>query len=105
MPGGSGAGAAFEDGRPDSARRCAPGDAGRARLPDRRQVAAISPAARGHGRIRPIDGAGRDGGLPRADAAVWRSEERRVGKECVSTGRSRWSPYLLKKKQTNYNKL
>src|SRR3546814_19756070 len=31
--------------------------------------------------------------------AVWaksplaRSEERRVGKECVSTGRSRWSPY------------
>src|SRR3546814_6085520 len=27
---------------------------------------------------------------PRAD----RSEERRVGKECVSTCRSRWSPYL-----------
>src|SRR3546814_12831171 len=24
---------------------------------------------------------------------VIRSEERRVGKECVSTGRSRWSPY------------
>src|SRR3546814_3933016 len=24
---------------------------------------------------------------------VLRSEERRVGKECVSTGRSRWSPY------------
>src|SRR3546814_13118628 len=24
---------------------------------------------------------------------VRRSEERRVGKECVSTGRSRWSPY------------
>src|SRR3546814_17863936 len=23
-----------------------------------------------------------------------RSEERRVGKECVSTGRSRWVPYL-----------
>src|SRR3546814_9360900 len=23
----------------------------------------------------------------------WRSAERRVGKECVSTGRSRWSPY------------
>src|SRR3546814_20997212 len=31
-----------------------------------------------------------------------RSEERRVGKECVSTCRSRWSPYPLKKnmKQT-----
>src|SRR3546814_16809556 len=27
-----------------------------------------------------------------------RSEERRVGKECVSTCRSRWSPYTSKKK-------
>src|SRR3546814_18614194 len=27
-----------------------------------------------------------------------RSEERRVGKECVSTCRSRWSPYHAKKK-------
>src|SRR3546814_21080336 len=26
-------------------------------------------------------------------AAHYRSEERRVGKECVSTCRSRWSPY------------
>src|SRR3546814_17192042 len=26
-------------------------------------------------------------------AALFRSEERRVGKECVSTCRSRWSPY------------
>src|SRR3546814_12171681 len=26
-------------------------------------------------------------------ALASRSEERRVGKECVSTGRSRWSPY------------
>src|SRR3546814_5269406 len=30
-------------------------------------------------------------GMPRI--AVERSEERRVGKECVSTCRSRWSPY------------
>src|SRR3546814_13333550 len=29
--------------------------------------------------------------------AARRSEERRVGKECVSTCRSRWSPYNLKK--------
>src|SRR3546814_11674688 len=37
----------------------------------------------------------------RQDAGIWeiflpelgRSEERRVGKECVSTCRSRWSPY------------
>src|SRR3546814_13604100 len=28
-----------------------------------------------------------------------RSEERRVGKECVSTCRSRWSPYNYKKKK------
>src|SRR3546814_11579157 len=27
------------------------------------------------------------------DGFVGRSEERRVGKECVSTCRSRWSPY------------
>src|SRR3546814_4094669 len=29
-------------------------------------------------------------GMPKAEV---RSEERRVGKECVSTCRSRWSPY------------
>src|SRR6266705_3378803 len=29
------------------------------------------------------------------DGEIWRSEERRVGKEC----RSRWSPYHLKKKK------
>src|SRR3546814_15616803 len=29
-----------------------------------------------------------------------RSEERRGGKECVSTGRSRWSPYHSKTKKT-----
>src|SRR3546814_11181561 len=32
-----------------------------------------------------------------------RSEERRVGKECVSTCRSRWSPYPSKKKNIRYN--
>src|SRR3546814_13859524 len=30
---------------------------------------------------------------PRHPFLTWRSEERRVGKECVSTRRSRWSPY------------
>src|SRR3546814_20857527 len=34
-------------------------------------------------------------------AARVRSEERRVGKECVSPGRSRWSPYHSKKKKSN----
>src|SRR3546814_19033648 len=32
-------------------------------------------------------------------AAASRSEERRVGKECVSTCRSRWSPYHYKNKK------
>src|SRR3546814_14908065 len=32
-------------------------------------------------------------GRPRRCDAETRSEERRVGKECVSTCRSRWSPY------------
>src|SRR3546814_14042379 len=32
-----------------------------------------------------------------------RSEERRVGKECVSTCRSWWSPYHEKKKKRNKN--
>src|SRR3546814_15114331 len=30
---------------------------------------------------------------PKGGGAPKRSEERRVGKECVSTCRSRWSPY------------
>src|SRR3546814_16455947 len=34
-----------------------------------------------------------------------RSEERRVGKECVSTCRSRWSPYNKKKKDQNINEI
>src|SRR3546814_20841550 len=32
-------------------------------------------------------------GTPPPDTVIERSEERRVGKECVSTCRSRWSPY------------
>src|SRR6184192_4731679 len=32
-----------------------------------------------------------------------RSEERRVGKECQSTCRSRWSPYHYKKKKKQLN--
>src|SRR3546814_13384158 len=33
------------------------------------------------------------GGLGPVAAGAWRSEERSVGKECVSTCRTRWSPY------------
>src|SRR3546814_12215132 len=31
--------------------------------------------------------------FPACLLVIYRSEERRVGKECVSTCRSRWSPY------------
>src|SRR3546814_13628965 len=38
--------------------------------------------------------------MERIDMFHLRSEERRVGKECVSTCSSRWSPYHYKKKHT-----
>src|SRR3546814_18844162 len=44
------------------------------------------------------------GGAGVARAAEQRSEERRVGNECVSTCRSRWSPCHKKKKTDPYNK-
>src|SRR3546814_11473792 len=40
----------------------------------------------------------------RARHEMIRSEERRVGKECVSTCRSRWSPYHETKKKMNQKK-
>src|SRR3546814_15886524 len=46
----------------------------------------------------PISGSGQGGRLTVED----RSAERRVGKECVSTCSSRWSPDHYKKKQTNH---
>src|SRR3546814_14412279 len=49
--------------------------------------------------------------LPLGGGGPCRSEERRVGKECVSTCRSRWSPYhyitklhILLKKYLQYTK-
>src|SRR3546814_17468112 len=45
----------------------------------------------------------RDFQIPQAgDGTEDRSEERRVGKECVSTCRSRWSPYHYKKNNMKY---
>src|SRR3546814_12537395 len=43
-------------------------------------------------------------GVNRPDVLQRRSEERRVGKECVSTCRSRWSPCHVKKKTTSTKK-
>src|SRR3546814_12164458 len=42
-------------------------------------------------------------GLIAALAPYPRSEERRVGKECVRPCRSRWSPYHYKKNKTSIN--
>src|SRR3546814_13426493 len=76
------------------------------KVDQRRRRARASHALRGAGVIRADEagaamGEGQFGliaypGDPRDIAA--RSEERRVGKECVSTCRSRWSPYHSKKK-------
>src|SRR3546814_20558905 len=40
-----------------------------------------------------------------ARSMLLRSEERRVGKECDSTCRSRWSPYPSKKRQNHRTRL
>src|SRR3546814_6644554 len=70
------------------------------------RIAAIELAAPGHGeqaeeqhaerRHHGDDHQGCDETIHRQDIApcrAFRSEERRVGKECVSTCRYRWSPY------------
>src|SRR3546814_18464927 len=44
------------------------------------------------------------GGIENRDERVDRSEARRVGKECVSTCRSRWSPYHEKKKKRKHTR-
>src|SRR3546814_21097511 len=41
----------------------------------------------------------------RSGACIWlRSEARRVGEECVSTCRSRWSPFHSKQTRRTHNK-
>src|SRR3546814_11268949 len=49
-----------------------------------------SPA--GHDRLEPARWVVKAGEPIQIEAAPGRSEERRVGKACVSTGRSRWAP-------------
>src|SRR3546814_19432852 len=84
---------------------CARRLSGRARRGgDRRAVRALGRGGQGLYRCRT-----RRRDRPRRGDRLGRSEERRVGKECVSTCRSRWSPYHSKKptlqtKQTNKKK-
>src|SRR3546814_3914591 len=55
---------------------------------------AVRPCRRSHGKGQPRgEGAGEGGRADGIAGGAPRSEERRVGKECVSTCRSRWSPY------------
>src|SRR3546814_20038738 len=67
---------ARHDGRPGPRRRRAGDPAVAAMIRDQSPARVNSPLVRG---------------------LIGRSEERRVGKECVSTCRSRWSPYHTKK--------
>src|SRR3546814_14489221 len=57
-----------------------------------------SPGAGNGSRLRPEDDRRRAAAQVPKQMKGIRSEERRVGKECVSTCRSRWSPYHKKKK-------
>src|SRR3546814_13717884 len=56
------------------------------------QAARTGKAARAGGGVARIGGIAI--GIGRDRARLPRSEERRVGKECVSTCSSRWSPYI-----------
>src|SRR3546814_11716349 len=56
----------------------------------------------GSGMPRRRRDASRDGTSQPISGTPPRSEERRVGKECVSTCRYRWSPYNEKKKHQQY---
>src|SRR3546814_13211402 len=82
----------------------------RKRNPDRAGHRARAPAAgdraceqQRHRERQPPESGGDGADIGQPDEP--RSEERRVGKECVSTCRSRWSPYHSTKKQETNNKL
>src|SRR3546814_20212207 len=57
-------------------------------------------ATEGGAEVFTLDYFGKEATLEQSAQFYKRSEERRVGKECVSTCRSRWSPYH-KNKTTN----
>src|SRR3546814_15286906 len=78
------------------------------RLRGHHRAARRTPASGRAGHCGGTSSAGETPRLPDGRLGWWswdygshpmRSEERRVGKECVSTCRSRWSPYHSKKKK------
>src|SRR3546814_3947747 len=79
----------------DAAAHCLRGEArhGHVRPPTRGDISELAPHLVRRGRTRAHPSRGVQG--PSADhlCPKTRSEERRVGNECVSTCRSRWSPY------------
>src|SRR3546814_15742512 len=64
----------------------------RRRCPTRRFRSGVSAPSASQKRLYPRLRPSQDEGVDVVGALV-RSEERRVGKECVSTCRSRWAPY------------
>src|SRR3546814_16398336 len=71
--------------------------------PRQRQVRQVLPLARGEPEVLLAVELLAEHALRRFGHRVspGRSEERRVGKECVSTCRSRWAPYHSKKTMTH----
>src|SRR3546814_20410851 len=59
------------------------------RLPERGDIVIVTPRGKSSDYIKRVIGLPGD----TLELRDGRSEERRVGKECVSTCRSRWSPY------------
>src|SRR3546814_4204691 len=68
------------------------------------EVALQRGSRRGHGRMVRRGAPPRQPGRGFSDRHSSRSEERRVGKECVSTCRARWSPSPSKKNPQNNQK-
>src|SRR3546814_14237957 len=76
-------------------------------LLDRGQVVhreGIAALGRLHVIIETVLGRGTEGDLRSRPERLHRSEESRVGNECVSTCRSRWSPYLKSKQNRKTSK-
>src|SRR3546814_12987402 len=69
-----------------------PGEAHDAPPPGIHQQVLVTGLDQGR-RARPVRVGEGASGAEQRHGEGHRSEERRVGKECVSTGRSRWAPY------------